>query len=104
MITGWRWNNRLPFVVVLSHFLAKRRLDSRQLSPKSSKLVALSNCGSPNDDLGQYSANCEVAGTLYAYKKCAGAECRPMEPFTAMYAEGEGGAWAILQIWLLFLR
>ena len=36
---------------------------------------------------GQYRANCEVAGTPYIYKKCACAECRPVEPYTTMFAE-----------------
>jgi len=39
---------------------------------------------------GQYRANCEVAGTPYVYNKCARAECRPVEPYTIMYAAGEG--------------
>ena len=90
MITGWRCNNRLPNRLLCYPFFWSAHLDSRKLSPKSRKYLPSQIVALQMTIWGQYRANCEVAGTPYVYKKCASAECRPVEPYTTMYAEQLG--------------
>ena len=51
MITGWRSSNRLHNRLLCYPFVRQARASIIKMEPEIVKNIALSNCGSANDDL-----------------------------------------------------